>query len=132
MNNNNIIAFTILSTIILSGCASNNDDAIKKHSEQINQLNSKIKNMNDEIVSIESSSKSADSTHSKVLVELKKEQNAIKNQLMKTENSYAIQENDTLYSLANKFNTTTENLLELNPQITSPNRLLIGHIINVR
>lgn len=45
--------------------------------------------------------------------------------------SYTIQAGDTLFSIAQRFGTTVETLLRLNPQITDPTRIFPGQQIQV-
>ena len=45
---------------------------------------------------------------------------------------YIVQAGDTLSGIAKKFNTTVDNLLKLNPQITDPNKIYVGQKIKVK
>ena len=45
--------------------------------------------------------------------------------------TYTIQAGDTIFGLARKFNTTQEAILAANPQITNPNLIHIGDILNI-
>lgn len=44
---------------------------------------------------------------------------------------YTVQPGDTLYIISQKLNTTISAILEVNPQITNPNILNIGQVLNV-
>jgi LysM repeat protein len=46
-------------------------------------------------------------------------------------NSYTVQRGDTLFIIALRFETTVQNLLHLNPQISNPNLIYAGQQINV-
>ncbi|EPR29380.1 LysM peptidoglycan-binding domain-containing protein [Geobacillus zalihae] len=48
-----------------------------------------------------------------------------------TSGRYIVQAGDTLLGIANKFQTTVDRLLALNPQITNPNIIRIGQAIKV-
>ena len=45
--------------------------------------------------------------------------------------TYTVQAGDTLTAIAQRFNTTVNTLLQLNPQITNPNLIYIGQTINL-
>lgn len=46
--------------------------------------------------------------------------------------TYAVQKGDTLRIIANKFGTTVDKLLSLNPNIKNPNVIYVGQVLNVR
>ncbi|OKO91920.1 LysM peptidoglycan-binding domain-containing protein [Geobacillus proteiniphilus] len=48
-----------------------------------------------------------------------------------TSGRYIVQAGDTLLGIANKFQTTVDRLLVLNPQITNPNMIRVGQAIKV-
>lgn len=48
-----------------------------------------------------------------------------------TNSKYTVRSGDTLYIISQKFNTTVTAILAINPQITNPNYLYIGQVINV-
>ncbi len=48
-----------------------------------------------------------------------------------TNSKYTVKTGDTLYIISQKFNTTISAILAINPQITNPNNLYIGQVINV-
>lgn len=45
--------------------------------------------------------------------------------------TYVVQRGDTLRIIANRFGTTVDALLALNPKITNPNRIYVGQVINI-
>jgi peptidoglycan endopeptidase LytE len=45
--------------------------------------------------------------------------------------TYTVQRGDTLRIIANKFGTTVDALLAINPKITNPNRIYVGQVINI-
>lgn len=45
--------------------------------------------------------------------------------------TYIVQKGDTLSKIANKFNTSVSEILKINPNITNPNIINIGQIINI-
>jgi len=44
---------------------------------------------------------------------------------------YAVQPGDTLYRIAEEYETTVQELLRVNPQVTDPNRLITGQVLNI-
>ncbi len=46
--------------------------------------------------------------------------------------TYMVQRGDTLRIIANKFGTTVDALLRLNPKIKNPNLIYVGQVINVQ
>jgi LysM repeat protein len=46
--------------------------------------------------------------------------------------TYVVQRGDTLRIIANKFGTTVDNLLSLNPNIKNANIIYVGQVLNVR
>ena len=44
---------------------------------------------------------------------------------------YIVQSGDTLYAIAQRFNTTIHSLLSLNPQITNPDLIYPGQLLNI-
>lgn len=46
--------------------------------------------------------------------------------------TYTVQKGDTLRIIANKFGTTVDKLLSLNPNIKNPNVIYVGQVLNVR
>ena len=50
---------------------------------------------------------------------------------MATTTTYVVRSGDTLIKIAQQFNTTPQRLLAINPQVTNPNLLITGQIINI-
>lgn len=44
---------------------------------------------------------------------------------------YTVRTGDTLWALAQKFGTTIEEIMEVNPQIKDPNRIYVGQVITI-
>jgi len=44
---------------------------------------------------------------------------------------YIVQSGDSLYNVAMQYHTTVRHLIELNPQISNPNRIYVGDRIEV-
>jgi peptidoglycan DL-endopeptidase LytE len=44
---------------------------------------------------------------------------------------YTVQRGDTLKKIAVKFNTTLDNLVTINPNITNPNKIYVGQVVRV-
>lgn len=124
---NILIVASLFSTIVLSGCASN-DEIIaqqKQHAEQINNLGSKVNTLKNELQQQQNISDKTAITVSKISVEY----GELKSMTAK---HYLIKEDDTLSSIAVKHGILLKQLRQLNPQIDNPNLLLIGHIINIK
>lgn len=47
-------------------------------------------------------------------------------------NYYVVQSGDSLWSISQKFDTTINNLLKLNPQITNPNLIYVGQKLKIK
>lgn len=48
-----------------------------------------------------------------------------------TYETYTVKSGDTLSGIAKKYNTTIEEILAINPQITNPNLIFVGQVINI-
>jgi LysM repeat protein len=46
--------------------------------------------------------------------------------------TYMVKAGDTLNGIAQKFGTTVSALLDLNPDITNPDRIFVGQVINIK
>ena len=125
-----MMATALVSTLALSGCASNDDiiEQQKQQAEQINTLDSKVNTLESEL----QRQQNADRNISQAVSQLHAEQNNLSTQVEQTAKIYSIKQNDTLSSVAKDNGMDLEELLQLNPQIEKPNSLLIGQMINVK
>ncbi|PMH44579.1 hypothetical protein BCU68_03515 [Vibrio sp. 10N.286.49.B3] len=116
-----------VSALALSGCATQYELAQqqKKNDQKITELESKVD-------AIKSESQGTDEEMAKAISQLQSEQSQLVLQTNSVNKSYAIKENDTLYSIAQVNNMPLDELLALNPQIDDPRELLIGQIINIK
>ena len=46
--------------------------------------------------------------------------------------TYVVQKGDTLRIIANKFGTTVDNLMALNPKVKNANLIYVGQVLNVK
>lgn len=130
-----------MSTLVLTGCASN-DELIaqqKNQTEQISALESKVGTLESKVNALETELQSQKDTDSEIYQTVRKldaEQNELKAQAQKQVDEavmyYTIKQDDTLYSIAREQGIALEDLLQLNPQIDNPKRLLIGDVINTK
>jgi LysM repeat protein len=130
-----------MSTLVLTGCASN-DELIaqqKNQTEQISALESKVGTLESKVNTLETELQSQKDTDSEIYQTVRKldaEQNELKAQAQKQVDEavmyYTIKQDDTLYSIAREQGIALEDLLQLNPQIDNPKRLLIGDVINTK
>jgi N-acetylmuramoyl-L-alanine amidase len=125
-----MMATALVSTLALSGCASNDDiiEQQKQQAEQINTLGSKVNTLESEL----QRQQNADKQISQAVSQLHTKQNNLSQQVDQTAKMYSIKQNDTLSSVAKEFGMDLEELLQLNTQIENPNSLLIGQIINIK
>ena len=125
-----MMATALVSTLALSGCASNDDiiEQQKQQAEQINTLDSKVNTLESEL----QRQQNADRNISQAVSQLHTKQNNLNQQVEQTAKIYSIKQNDTLSSVAKENGMSLEALLQLNPQIEKPNSLLIGQMINVK
>ena len=131
MNNKQIMMATALvSTLALSGCASNDEiiEQQKQQAEQINTLDSKVNTLESQL----QKQQNVDKQISQVVSQLHTKQNNLNQQVEQTAKIYSIKQNDTLSSVAKESGMELEELLQLNPQIEKPNSLLIGQMINIK
>ena len=125
-----MMATALVSTLTLSGCASNDEiiEQQKQQAEQINTLDSKVNTLESQL----QRQQNADKQISQVVSQLHTKQNNLNQQVEQTAKIYSIKQNDTLSSVAKENGMSLEALLQLNPQIEKPNRLLIGQMINIK
>ena len=125
-----MMATALVSTLALSGCASNDDiiEQQKQQAEQINTLDSKVNTLESEL----QRQQNADRNISQAVSQLHTKQNNLSTQVEQTAKMYSIKQNDTLSSVAKDNGMDLEELLQLNPQIEKPNSLLIGQMINIK
>ena len=125
-----MMATALVSTLALSGCASNDEiiEQQKQQAEQINTLDSKVNTLESEL----QRQQNADRNISQAVSQLHTKQNNLNQQVEQTAKIYSIKQNDTLSSVAEEYGMSLEALLQLNPQIEKPNYLLIGQMINIK
>ena len=125
-----MMATALVSTLALSGCASNDEiiEQQKQQAEQINTLDSKVNTLESEL----QRQQNADRNISQAVSQLHAEQNNLSTQVEQTAKIYSIKQNDTLSSVAKDNGMDLEELLQLNPQIEKPNSLLIGQMVNIK
>lgn len=129
--NNKIIVVTALSSLLfLSGCASNDKiiEQQNKQAEQINTIDSKVSKL-ESVLKIQ---KNTDEELSQAVNKLHSKQNHLRKQVEIMTKTYSVKQNDTLYNIAKVYGIKLDKLLQLNPQIKKPNRLLIGQMINIK
>ena len=125
-----MMATALVSTLTLSGCASNGEiiEQQKQQAEQINTLDSKVNTLESQL----QRQQNADKQVSQAVSQLHTKQNNLSQQVEQAAKIYSIKQNDTLYSVARENGMSLEALLQLNPQIEKPNSLLIGQMINIK
>ncbi|OCH06813.1 peptigoglycan-binding protein LysM [Aliivibrio fischeri] len=136
-----ILVASLMSSLVLTGCASN-DELIgqqKQHAEQINTLESTVSTLESRVTTLESELQAQKETDKDIYQEVNKlntEQGKLKQQAQQqveqADKFYTIKQDDTLYSISVEFGLTVDKLLQLNPKIENPRRLLIGQIINIK
>lgn len=123
-SNKKVITLTALvSALVLSGCASN-DELIEQQNQQAEQLSSLQADLQ---AQKESNQQLADKVD-----QLSMDQDEIKQQMQDASSTYVIKENDTLYRVAMQNGMSVDELLQLNPEIKNPNALLIGQTITIK
>lgn len=134
MNKKTIIAISLLSSLVLSGCASN-DEIIaqqKQQAEQINTLGVTVSTLDSTVNTLESELEvqtDRNNLMAKTVRQVYAEQSQLKTQAAKY---YSIKENDTLSRIAVEQGISLATLLKLNPQIDNANILFVGHIISIK
>lgn len=124
------IIISLLSSLIVSGCASN-DEIIAQQKQQ----NEKIKTLN---VTVSILGAAVNTLENEFEIQ-QDEYNQISNTVVYQSQMnvlaakyYSIKEHDTLSSIAVEQNVSVAKLMMLNPQIDDANILLIGHIIKIK
>ncbi len=138
---NIILVASLMSSLVLTGCASN-DELIgqqKQHAEKINSLESTLNTLESRVTTLDNelqNQKETDKNIYQAVNKLDTEQNKLKEkaqqQVEQAMMHYTIKQGDTLYSIAKEQGITIEGLLQLNPKIANPKRLLIGDVINIK
>ena len=125
-----MMATALVSTLALSGCASNDEiiEQQKQQAEQINTLDSKVNTLESQL----QRQQNVDKQMSQAVSQLHTKQNNLSQQAEQASKIYSIKQNDTLSSVAEEYGMSLEALLQLNPQIEKPNYLLIGQMINIK
>jgi LysM repeat protein len=118
-----VIVASILGSLILTGCASNNEVIEKQNllTVKTNELDNDVQLLKSELAK----QKIYNSKTSRKVLNLNKKQKA-------TADYYSVKEHDTFWGIAEKFNMSPESLLELNPDLIKPSYLLIGEIIKIK
>ena len=131
---NVFIIASLLSTLALSGCASN--DAIiaqqKQHAEQITVLAETVDSLGETVNALESQLITQQGINADIaqdVGQLYVERDELAQIAAAT---YTVIQGDTLSGIAAANDISLEKLIQLNPQISNPNLLLIGHIINIK
>ena len=131
---NIILAASLMSALVLTGCASN-DELIaqqKNQTDQISALESKVSSLESELQKQQSEGKEISQT----VRQLSVKQDELNAQALQQADEavmyYTLKQDDTLYSIAKDQGIALDDLLQLNPQIKNPKRLLIGDVINIK
>lgn len=131
---NILLVASLMSALVLTGCASN-DELItqqKNQTEQINTLESKVSVLEAEL----QNQKEADSKIYQAVRNLDEAQGELAAQAQQEADNagmyYTVKQSDTLYSIAKEQGIALDDLLQLNPQIDNPKRLLIGSVLNIK
>ena len=119
------MATALVSTLALSGCASNDEiiEQQKQQAEQINTLGSKVNTLESQLQRQQNAGKQI----SQAVSQLHTKQNNLSQKIEGIAKIYSIKQNDTLFRVAKENGMNLEALLQLNPQIEKPNSLLIGY-----
>ncbi|WP_242510614.1 LysM peptidoglycan-binding domain-containing protein [Aliivibrio finisterrensis] len=130
-----------MSSLVLTGCASN-DELIaqqKNQTEQMSVLESKVSTLESQVGTLEAELQKQKETDSEIYQTVRKldvAQGELKAQVQQQADKavmyYTIKQDDTLYSIAREQGIALEDLLQLNPKIANPKRLLIGDVLNIK
>jgi LysM repeat protein len=136
-----ILLASLMSSLVLTGCASN-DELIaqqKNQTEQMSALESKVSTLETQVGTLESELQKQKDTDSELYQTVRKldaAQGELKAQAQQEADKavmyYTIKQDDTLYSISKEQGIALEDLLQLNPQIDNPKRLLIGDVLNIK
>lgn len=136
-----ILLASLMSSLVLTGCASN-DELIaqqKNQTEQMSALESKVSTLETQVTTLESELQKQKDTDSELYQTVRKldaAQGELKAQAQQKADEavmyYTIKQDDTLYSIAKEQGIALDDLLQLNPQIENPKRLLIGDVLNIK
>lgn len=142
---NIILLASLMSSLVLTGCASNDEQITqqitqqKSQIEQINTLESKVSTLESQVNTLETElqkQKSTDSEIYQTVHRLDVAQHKLKEQAQQQADEaimyYMIKQGDTLYSIARDHGIALEDIIQLNPHIVNPKRLLIGDLLNVK
>ncbi|MBB1315664.1 MULTISPECIES: LysM peptidoglycan-binding domain-containing protein [Aliivibrio] len=131
---NIILAASLMSALVLTGCASN-DELIaqqKNQTDQISALESKVSTLESELQKQQSEGKEISQTVRQLSVKQDELNAQAQQQADEAVMYYTLKQDDTLYSIAKDQGIALDDLLQLNPQIKNPKRLLIGDVINIK
>ncbi|MDD9194731.1 LysM peptidoglycan-binding domain-containing protein [Aliivibrio sp. S3MY1] len=138
---NIILLASLMSSLVLTGCASN-DELIaqqKNQTEKMGTLESKVSTLESQVGTLEAELQKQKETDSDIYQAVRKldvAQGELKVQAQQQADEavmyYTIKQDDTLYSIAREHGIALEDLLQLNPKISDPKRLLIGDVINIK
>ncbi|AZL84872.1 LysM peptidoglycan-binding domain-containing protein [Aliivibrio salmonicida] len=131
---NIILAASLMSALVLTGCASN-DELIaqqKNQTDQISALESKVSSLESELQKQQSEGKEISQTVRQLSVKQDELNAQAQQQADEAVMYYTLKQDDTLYSIAKDQGIALDDLLQLNPQIKNPKRLLIGDVINIK
>ena len=122
-----LIVTSLLSSFVLSGCASNTDITAqqKQHAEKIDTLTLAVNILEDQL----QKQQEIDGEIVYSVDQLYVERNQFQALIVQ---HYVIKQGDTLSAIAAEQGITLKALLALNPQIDNANHLLIGHTINLK
>ncbi|WP_194089567.1 LysM peptidoglycan-binding domain-containing protein [Vibrio hibernica] len=123
MNKISKLAVTALSIGILAGCASNDEmtEQQNKNTEQIQALESRLQEQQAQ------SEMTAES-----VAQLQTDQEALQQQSEDAAKVYTVKEHDTLWAIAKAHDMSLDDLLQLNSDIKSPNKITIGQMLNIK
>ena len=131
----------LLSGLTLVGCSSSDPIAeeqsrqaqqIDQQSKQINDINTRLSEMKNMDVRLYRSQQKLTESVDHINKKVEGIGSTVEKQIEQESAFYTIKENDTLYRIASEHKMSLEALIELNPQIKNPKRLLIGDVIRIK